>query len=128
MSYHVENNPGLAWLIEVQSVPRHDIEQVLDSQRAQLIALEMIRCHQMPLLTARKQVLTRRAVIRSVRQELQGEERVGGAALTQVQLDGVRRPVAGGISLYHEVKCEPTQCALLSQPLTYGDRRFTDQS
>jgi hypothetical protein len=44
------------------------------------------------------------------------------------QLDGVGRPVAGGISLYHEVKCEPTQCALLSQPLTYGDRRFADQS
>ena len=112
----------------MQLVARHDVEQILDGQRTQFLALQMISCHQMALLTARKQELTGRTVVRAVGKELQREEWVGGAALSQVQLNGVRRPVAGGISLYHEVKCEPTQGALLSQPLTYGDRRFADQS
>src|SRR3546814_2411693 len=63
----------------------------------------------MPLLTAREQEPARSAVVRPLGQKLEGQERLGGAALTQVQLDGVRRPIAGGISLYHEVKCEPTR-------------------
>jgi hypothetical protein len=61
-------------------MPRHDIEQIVNGQRPQLIALEMISCHEMALLATGQQESTGSAVVRPVRQELQGEERVGGAA------------------------------------------------
>src|SRR5215216_3831537 len=112
----------------MQPMPRHDVEQILDGQRTQLLALQMISGHQMPLLASRDQELTGRTVVQAVGQELQREERMGGAAPAQIELNGVGRPLAGAVPLHDEVDREPTQGTLSCQPLANSDRRLTDQS
>src|SRR5688500_10307412 len=82
----------------------------------------------MPLLAARQEETAGRAVVRPVGQELQGEKRMGRAALAQIPLTGVRRPAASRIPFHHEVNREPTEGAFPGKPLTDSHGRRADQS
>ena len=89
---HVEDDSLLAGLVEVQPVPGHDVEQVRRREAAEHRGLEVVRRHQVLLVTPRRGEERGGGVVTTIGQELQGEERMGRAALAQVELDGVRRP------------------------------------
>ena len=113
---HVEHDPDLPRLVEVQPVSGHDVEQVGQRQPAQQPGLEMVGGDQVLLVPAGCQEQRGRRVVAAVGEELQGEERVGGPALAQVELDGVRRPRAVGAADHDEVDREPAERALVGQP------------
>ena len=47
---HVEDDPGLPGLVEVQAVSRDDVEQVADGQRPESVVLEVVGGDQVLLL------------------------------------------------------------------------------
>ena len=91
----MEHHAGLARLVEVQSVPGHRVEQVVDRQSTKIVGLEVVGGDEMLLHALLGEEPPACAVIAAVGEELQGQERVGGPALAQVELDRVRRPRAG---------------------------------
>ena len=74
----------------MQPMPRHDIEQIIDRQCPQLIALQMISCHKMAVLAAREQESTGGTVVRPVATVEVGDE----AAAVAFAPDGKRAFVA----------------------------------
>jgi hypothetical protein len=74
----VEDDSHLLGLVELQLVPRQISNKSSMASGPQLLALQMISCHQMALLfTAGEQESTGCTVVRPTSQELQGEERIG---------------------------------------------------
>jgi hypothetical protein len=124
---HVEDDPDLAGLVEVQTVTSHDVEQVARHETTELLGLEVVGSHEMLLVAARRQEERCPRVVATVREELQGEERVGRPALAQVELDRVRRPFTRSRPHHHEVDREPAQRSLACEPFpdhlgVLGDR------
>ena len=113
---HVEDHAGLPGLVEAQPGARQQVEEVLDPQPPQAGVVEVVGGHEVALLPPG---VTNRApwrVVASVGEELQGQERVGRAALAQVDLDGVGLPLLAAPH-GHEVDGEAAQHALRREQL-----------
>ena len=74
------------------------------------------------------EVPARLRVIAAAGEELQRQERMGGAALAEVELDRVCGPVAGGIPDDDEVDREPTEHAFPRKAFADRHGRLADQS
>jgi hypothetical protein len=92
---HVERHSGAPGLIEMQPVAYDDVEQLRHRQRLEPVVLEVVRRDQILATAAWGQKDPALAVVGSVGEELQREERMCGSAFAEVQLDRVRRPCAG---------------------------------
>ena len=86
-------------------------------QPAQLIGLEVVGGDQVLLVAPRREEQRGAGVVAAVGEELQREERVRRPALAQVELDGVRRPLAASAADDDEVDREPAQRAQRREPV-----------
>src|SRR4051812_13935577 len=127
-AHHVEDDAGLARLVEVQAVTHRDVEQVVERQAAQPLVLEMVSRDQVLLAPARRDEQRGRRVVVAVGEELQGEEGMRGAALAQVELDRVRAPRAVGVADHDEVDGEAAQDAGPRQMLADLGRLLGDRA
>ena len=93
-THHVKDHAGLACLIEVKTVARDDIEEVIGREDAVERGLLMITCDEAFLSSRRSGEDARLWIVRAVGQELQSEKRMRRAALTQIYLNRVRLPLS----------------------------------
>ena len=113
-AHHVEDDAGLARLVEVQAVAHHDVEQVVGRERAVRGDLDVVAGDEVLLLAAGAVNSAGLRVVGAVGEELQREERVRRAALAQVDLDRVRLPLAVRVPDGDEVEREAADHALAS--------------
>src|SRR5438874_78542 len=96
-------------------------------QPTQQRGLQVVRRHEVLLPAARRREQRGRRVIPPVGEELKRQERVGGAALAQVDLDRVRlpgpAPVADDDEIDGEAAEHPRLCEALADPAGLGRDR-----
>ena len=112
---HVEHHSGPAGLVEMQTVADDDVEELRDGQCLEPFVLEVVGRDQVLAAAAGRQEDPALAVVGAVGEELQGQERMGGAALAEVQLDRVRRPRAAIVLHHNEIHREPAEHAELCE-------------
>jgi hypothetical protein len=90
--HHVEDDPSLRRVVEVESIANGEVEDVVRLQHSVRIGLEPIGGHEELRLPGRRHEERTLGVVGAVREELQRQVRVSRAALAQVQLDRVPLP------------------------------------
>src|SRR5260221_11562274 len=103
----------------MQTAARHDVKQVVGCEDAIQRRLFMVTSRETLLLSARRAKDASLMVVLAVGEELEREERVGGAALAQVDLDGIDFPLVVVTAHHNEVEGETTKHALFGQALAH---------
>src|SRR5215475_1430968 len=91
---HVEHDSLLSGGVEMQTVSRHDIEEVVYGQPAEHGRFEMIRRNEVLLPAVGGKEQRGRRVVSAVGEELQGEVGVSRSPLAQIKLNCIWRPGA----------------------------------
>src|SRR5215472_13892964 len=101
----------------MQTVARHDIEEVVYGQPAEHGRFEMIRRDEVLLPAAWGKEQRGCRVVSPVCEELQGEEGMRRSALAQIKLNRIWRPRAVARPHYDKVDRKPAQHPLTGQAL-----------
>ena len=94
--HHVEDRPGLARVVEMDPVSNRELEDVVRPEHSVGLGLEVIGRHEELPSSARRDEAGALGVVLALREELQGQVGMRGAALSQVQLDRVGLPAVLG--------------------------------